>query len=443
MKREIAFISEHASPLAILGGVDSGGQNVYVAELCKSLAKLGYVIDIFTRKDRAELPEVVSWLPGIRVIHIEAGPATDVPKEHLLGFMDEFGRNMIGFMKRFQIKYELVHANFFMSGLVASYVKRRLDIPYVITFHALGKIRKLHQKEQDAFPEERLGIEQMVVDDADYIIAECPQDKQDLVEHYQADPSNISVIPCGFSADEFHPIAKSVARRQLGLERDELVLLQLGRVVPRKGIDNVIRSLRYLRDIPKLRLLVVGGATDVPDFENDQEFIRLRDIARAEGVLAQVEFTGRRNRQQLKQYYQAADFFISTPWYEPFGITPLEAMACGTPVIGSAVGGIKYTVKDQETGFLVPPHDPRALALAVREGISCPDKYQALCRNALKRVNAYFTWEHVARKADDLYHRVNLRTVSRPAASLLYMRNAGVMRQADYRNSIRAYAIPR
>lgn len=443
MKREIAFISEHASPLAVLGGVDSGGQNVYVAELCKSLAKLGYVIDIFTRKDSAGLPEIVPWLPGIRVIHIEAGPAAEVPKERLLGFMDEFGRNMISFIKRFQMDYELVHANFFMSGLVASYVKRRLGIPYVITFHALGKIRKLHQKEQDAFPEERLGIEQMIVGDADYIIAECPQDKQDLVEHYQADPSNISIIPCGFSNDEFHPVAKSVARRQLGLEKDELLLLQLGRVVPRKGIDNVIRSLRYLRDIPKLRLLVVGGATDVPDFENDQEFIRLRDIARAEGVLAQVEFTGRRNRQQLKQFYQAADFFISTPWYEPFGITPLEAMACGTPVIGSAVGGIKYTVKDGETGFLVPPHDPEALALAVREGISCPDKYRAMCSNALKRVHAYFTWEHVARKADDLYHRISLRTVSRPAASLLYMRNAGVMRHADYRNSIRAYAVPR
>lgn len=443
MKRKIAFISEHASPLAILGGVDSGGQNVYVAELCKSLAKLGYLIDIFTRKDSAGLPEIVSWLPGIRVIHIEAGPATDVPKEHLLGFMDEFGRNMIGFMRRFQMDYELVHANFFMSGLVASYVKRRLGIPYVITFHALGKIRKLHQKEQDAFPEERLGIEQMIVGDADYIMAECPQDKQDLVEHYQADPSNIAIIPCGFSSDEFHPVAKSIARRQLGLEKDELVLLQLGRVVPRKGIDNVIRSLRYLGDIPKLKLLVVGGATDVPDFEKDQEFIRLRDIARAEGVLAQVEFTGRRNRQQLKQYYQAADFFISTPWYEPFGITPLEAMACGTPVIGSAVGGIKYTVKDGETGFLVPPHDPEALALAVREGISCPDKYRALCRNALERVNAYFTWEHVARKADDLYHRLNQRVVSRPAASMLHMRNAGIMRHADYRNSIRAYAIPR
>lgn len=443
MKRKIAFISEHASPLAVLGGVDSGGQNVYVAELCKSLAKLGYLIDIFTRKDSAHLPEIVTWLPGIRVVHIEAGPATDVRKEQLLGFMDEFSANMIRFIGRWQLDYELIHANFFMSGLVASRVKRRLGIPYVITFHALGKIRKLHQKERDAFPEERLDIEQMIVADADRIIAECPQDRQDLLEHYQADSARITVIPCGFSADEFHPVAKSVARRQLGLDEDELVLLQLGRMVPRKGVDNVIRSLPYLRDIPKLRLLVVGGAADVPDFENDTELMRLRDIAHAEGVSAQVEFTGRRNRQELKQYYQAADFFISTPWYEPFGITPLEAMACGTPVIGSAVGGIKYTVKDHETGFLVPPHDPEALALAVREGISCPDKYRALCRNALARVNAHFTWSYVARKADQLYRHVGRRLLSQPAIYMLHMRNAGGMQHADYRNSIRAYAIPR
>jgi D-inositol-3-phosphate glycosyltransferase len=165
MKRKIAFISEHASPLAVLGGVDSGGQNVYVAELCKSLAKLGYLIDIFTRKDSKDLPEVVSWLPGIRVVHVEAGPAAEVPKEQLLGFMDDFSKNMIRFIKDFKIDYELIHANFFMSGLVASRVKQRLDIPYVITFHALGKIRKLHQKEKDAFPEERLGIEQLIVDD--------------------------------------------------------------------------------------------------------------------------------------------------------------------------------------------------------------------------------------------------------------------------------------
>jgi D-inositol-3-phosphate glycosyltransferase len=406
MKRKIAFISEHASPLAVLGGVDSGGQNVYVAEICKSLAKLGYVIDIFTRRDNEDLPMLVDWLPNVRVVHVDAGPACDVSKECLLGYMDEFTMNMLRFIKGHQMQYDLVHANFFMSGLVASSIKKLLGIPYVITFHALGKIRMIHQKEKDAFPPARLDIEQMIVNDADYIIAECPQDKQDLIEHYDADPAKVTIIPCGFSSDEFYPFSKLEARKRLGLKKDELVLLQLGRVVPRKGIDNVIRAMRYLKDIPKIKLLVVGGSDERPDFTKDAELRRLRDIAEKEGVVTSVEFVGRRNRQQLRHYYQAADFFISTPWYEPFGITPLEAMACGTPVIGSNVGGIKYTVQHQQTGFLVPPHDPKALAEALKEGFSCPQKYKALCENAIKRVNERFTWTFVAQKAHQLYAKV-------------------------------------
>ncbi|ACT96783.1 glycosyltransferase [Dyadobacter fermentans] len=406
MKRKIAFISEHASPLAVLGGVDSGGQNVYVAEICKSLARLGYHIDIYTRKDDEGLPEIVEWLPGIRVVHVEAGPACEVPKEQLLGFMDEFTNSMVRIIRRLHLDYELVHANFFMSGLVASRIKLILGIPYVITFHALGKIRMIHQKENDAFPASRLDIEQMIVEDADYIIAECPQDKQDLIEHYHADPSRITIIPCGFSSEEFGPASKAGARRRLGLRKNDVVLLQLGRIVPRKGVDNVIRAMHYLRTIPHIKLLVVGGSDDKPDFDRDPEFKRLQALARDEGVEDKVIFTGRRNRKQLKYYYQAADFFISTPWYEPFGITPLEAMACGTPVIGSEVGGIKYTVRHGETGFLVPPHDPAALAEAVKAGISCPEKYEALCRNALQRVNENFTWSFVATQAHRLYMRI-------------------------------------
>lgn len=415
MKRKIAFISEHASPLAVLGGVDSGGQNVYVAEICKSLARLGYTIDIFTRKDDEDLPEIVEWLPGIRVVHVDAGPACEVPKEQLLGFMDEFTTSMVRLIRRLNLEYELVHANFFMSGLVASRVKLMLGIPYVITFHALGKIRMIHQKENDAFPPARLDIEQMIVEDADYIIAECPQDKQDLIEHYNADPTRITIIPCGFSSEEFGPAPKAGARRRIGLSKDDVVLLQLGRIVPRKGVDNVIRAMHYLKDIPNIKLLVVGGSDEKPDFDRDPEFKRLKALARAEGVESKVIFTGRRNRRQLKYYYQAADFFISTPWYEPFGITPLEAMACGTPVIGSDVGGIKYTVRHEDTGFLVPPHDPLALAEAVKTGIACPERYGQLCRNALQRVNENFTWSFVAQKAERLYMRVIGERETRPA----------------------------
>lgn len=410
MRKKIAFISEHASPLAVLGGVDSGGQNVYVAEICKHLSRLGYRIDIYTRKDSELLADTVLWLPGIRVVHIKAGPAQSVPKENLVGYMGEFTRNMISYIQENDLQYDLIHANFFMSGWVASKIKKQLEIPYVITFHALGKIRMIHQKEADAFPASRLDIEQLIVHDANYIIAECPQDKEDLIEHYGADPEKIVIIPCGFSSDEFYPFSKTRARSELGLAKDDLVLLQLGRIVPRKGIDNVIRAMGKLKDVPKLKLLVVGGADDVPDFDNDAEFKRLRQIAIHEGVLSAVSFTGRKNRDELRYYYRAADFFISTPWYEPFGITPLEAMACGTPVIGSDVGGIKYSVQHQRTGFLVPPHDPEALAAAIKTGIGCPVAYRSLCRNALERVNEMFTWECVAKQAHELYCQVDYAT---------------------------------
>ncbi|MCF0055042.1 glycosyltransferase family 1 protein [Dyadobacter sp. CY356] len=437
MKNKIAFISEHASPLAVLGGIDAGGQNVYVAEICKVLLRKGYQIDIFTRLDRPNQPSVVNWMPGIRVIYVKAGPAAQVPKELLLGYMDEFTGCMLDFITESGIQYDLIHANFFMSGLVASRIKEQLGIPYVITFHALGKIRMIHQKEKDAFPVARLEIEQMIVDDADYIIAECPQDQQDLVDHYQADLSKIKIIPCGFSADEFYPQTKSKARSKLGLPQSDLVLLQLGRIVPRKGIDNVIRCLKYLKDIPNVRLLVVGGSCETPDFENDSEFKRLLAIAKNEGVDDRVEFAGRRDRDQLKFYYQAADFFITTPWYEPFGITPLEAMACGTPVIGANVGGIKYTVAHKQTGFLVPPDDPRALADAVREGISCPDQYRLLCKNALKRVNEYFTWESVADDMSRLYAQVAQRPHTMPRYLLKLKRSN---RKLTSRQSINAAA---
>ncbi|NIJ52724.1 glycosyltransferase family 4 protein [Dyadobacter arcticus] len=440
MKKRIAFISEHASPLAVLGGVDSGGQNVYVAEICKSLTQLGYLIDVFTRRDDESLPQVVCWLPNIRVVHLDAGPAREVPKEALLGYMEEFTGSMIHFIHQYQLDYDLVHANFFMSGLVASGIKKRLGIPYVITFHALGKIRMIHQKEKDAFPAERLDIEQMLVNDADFIIAECPQDKQDLIQHYHANPSRITIIPCGFSSEEFYPYSKVKARQRLGLKMDEVVLLQLGRVVPRKGIDNVIRAMRFLKNIPRIKLLVVGGSEEKPDFAKDAELRRLKDIAELEEVSAAVEFVGRRNRQQLRYYYQAADFFISTPWYEPFGITPLEAMACGTPVVGSDVGGIKYTVLDGKTGFLVPPHNPKALAEALMEGVSCPEKYRQLCQNALKHVNENFTWEYVAEKAHQLYDKVTSRTQIKPVY-LLHVEQSKKLRKHQGSNTV-TYAIP-
>ncbi|OJW16935.1 glycosyltransferase family 1 protein [Mucilaginibacter sp. 44-25] len=406
-KKRIAMISDHASPLANLGGVDTGGQNVYVAQLARQLATQGYLVDVFTRKDDIALPDVVNWVSGVRVINIEAGPVANVPKEELLPYMKAFKASMLKFIRQEEIEYTLVHANFFMSALVAMGIKEQLGIPLVVTFHALGHVRRIHQNDADKFPVERLAIEERAVKMADHIIAECPQDKEDLINYYNADEDKISIVPCGFSHQEFSPMDKQCARRILGLPQDEHIILQLGRMVPRKGVDNVIEALAGIKTKTKqVRLLIVGGECEQLEEETCPEYARLLNIARKYGVIEQVIFAGRKNRDKLKYYYSAADIFITTPWYEPFGITPLEAMACGTPVIGSNVGGIKHSVKDGETGVLIEPHNPQQLAQAINDLLSDEMLLSDMGENAIERVNRYFTWANVANMVKAVYRSI-------------------------------------
>lgn len=413
MKRKIAFISEHASPLATLGGVDSGGQNVYVGELAKHLVALDYVIDIFTRWDNIKLPQVVLWVPGVRVIHVKAGPIEYVQKEKLLPYIPEFTENMLQFITGEAQPYILIHANFWMSALVAAEIKNQLAIPFVVTFHALGYVRRMHQGEQDKFPGERISIEKRIVQESDHIIAECPQDQNDLVKYYSAPVEKITIIPCGFNPHEFYPLDRLLARMVLNLNPDENIILQLGRMVPRKGVDNVVRALSIVRKMGvSPRLVVVGGETENPDSELNAEIVRLKEIARAEGVTDALVFAGQKSREMLKYYYSAADIFITTPWYEPFGITPLESMACGTPVIGSNVGGIKYSVEDGKTGFLVPPNDPEPLAVKIYEMITDQALLGRMQRNAVRRVNSLFTWSKVSSMIASLYERILLSSRS-------------------------------
>ena len=405
--RKIALISEHASPLAHIGGIDSGGQNVYVAQIAKQLARLGYLVDVFTRRDHAAQEQVVDWLPSVRVIHVPAGPAHYIPKEAMLPHMAQFGRFMIRFARREKLPYDLVHANFFMSGIVAQQLKQRLGIPFVITFHALGKVRRLLQKDADAFPDLRFALEERLMQDADRIIAECPQDRRDMEQLYGAPAGRMDIVPCGFDPDEFWPVTLD-ARQQLGLDRDEFIILQLGRIVPRKGIDNVIRATALLRHGHGLstRLLIVGGNAGRPDPAATPELGRLMALARELDIEDRVVFTGRRRRERLRYYYSAANVFVTTPWYEPFGITPLEAMACGTPVIGTAVGGIKTTVVHEETGYLVAPDDPQALADRLIWLQRHPHAAQRMGWAGMRRAYQHFTWRNVATHIARVYENV-------------------------------------
>jgi D-inositol-3-phosphate glycosyltransferase len=408
MRKRIAMISEHASPLAILGGVDSGGQNVYVGQLARHLAGIGYEVDIFTRRDSGMLPEVAEWVSGVRIVHVPAGPAEFVRKEDLLPHIPDFTANMLKFIRRQRRRYQLAHANFWMSGLVAADIKQAVGLPFVVTFHALGRVRRAFQRQADEFPDERFAVEDRIVSEADHIVAECPQEEEDLIRYYNADPSRITIIPGGFDPTEFWPISKALARVSLGLMPEEPVILQLGRMVPRKGVDTVIRGFARLRREHGIRaqLLIVGGDSNDADPVVTPEIGRLRTIAEAEGVADAVVFVGRRGREALKYYYSAADVFVTTPWYEPFGITPVEAMACGTPVIGSNVGGIKFSVRDGETGYLVPADDPGAIADRIAHLYRHPRLMNVFRQQAIRRANDLFTWRRVADGVAALYDEV-------------------------------------
>ncbi|GAB1541730.1 hypothetical protein NUACC21_44020 [Scytonema sp. NUACC21] len=420
MTKYIALISEHASPLGSFGGADSGGQNVYVGQLAKNLAALGYKVDVFTRRDSHELPEIIEWMSSVRIINVPAGPPMYVRKEDMLPYMEEFTTYVLNFcqnasygtsqipVSRSRYKYDLIHANFWMSALVAAEIKRVLGIPFIVTFHALGRVRRFWQGDADEFPDERFAIEDRIVKEADHIIAECPQDEEDLRKLYCARKENITIIPCGFDASEFWQVDKIAARKKLGLSPHENLILQLGRLVPRKGVDTAIRAFgRVLQQyqIPA-RLLIVGGESEAPDPNITPEISRLQAVALEEGIEPHVTFVGRRGREIIKYYYCASDVFITTPWYEPFGITPLEAMACGTPVIGSKVGGIKFTVKDSETGYLVPPNNPDAIAERIAYLFKNPQVRDRLSHQAIQRVNELFTWKKVTNAVASLYEKV-------------------------------------
>jgi glycosyltransferase involved in cell wall biosynthesis len=427
MIRRVALISEHASPAATLGGIDCGGQNVYVAQLALHLARMGIAVDVFTRRDRGDQPEVQRWASGVRIVHVPAGPATFVSKEALLPYMGEFSRFAIGFAADSGLTYDVVHANFWMSGLVALAMKRAIGVPVVVTFHALGRVRRQHQGDADHSPPNRARLEARIVREADGIVAECPEDAKDLVMLYGADTSRMRLIPCGVDRGRFHPVPKAAARRAVCLTTDEVCLLQLGRMVPRKGVDDAIRAtafVRHLYGVPA-RLLIVGGEVDDPNTQTTPELERLREVARNADVADAVTFIGRRGGDVLRFYYSAADVFVTLPWYEPFGMTPLESMACGTPVVGSRVGGLKYSIRQGETGFLVPPHDPRAAAARAAELCTNPAMRASFAAEALRDVHERFTWGDVTESMVGLYEaaraRARARSIDRVARVALEM----------------------
>ena len=397
---KIAMVSEHANPLAALGEADAGGQNVHVAELARGLGRRGHEVVVYTRREDRQVARRVPLAPGVEVVHVDAGPARRIPKDTLLPHMDDFAADLVEDWVEHGTP-DVVHAHFWMSGLAALSAARRLGVPVVQTFHALGTVKRRHQGDADTSPPERLGLERRIADDVDAIIATCRDEVLEL-ECMGARTEHVHVVPCGVDTSHFAPWAEAgpddessrAEERRPGAHR----ILTVGRLVERKGFDLAVRALA---DLPGVELDIVGGPP-AAELDDDAEAVRLLGVAQEVGVADRVRLLGQLPHDLMPAVYRSADVVLAVPWYEPFGITPLEAAACARPLVGAAVGGLLDSVEDGVTGVLVPPRDVPAVAGAVRELLADPDRRERMGRAARRRAVETFDWDVVTERTEQV-----------------------------------------
>ncbi|BCL16829.1 glycosyltransferase [Micromonospora sagamiensis] len=392
----IAMISEHASPLAVLGGEDAGGQNTHVAELAAALAAAGHDVRVYTRRDSVALPVSVRTADGYEVVHVPAGPPEPVGKDTLLPYMEPFATWLAQQWGSGEWTPEVAHAHFWMSGLAALNAGRRTGIPVVQTYHALGTVKRRHQGIQDTSPAGRVDYERILGVAVDRVVAQSRDEVRELVA-MGVPRSRMTVVPSGVNLRAFTPVGP-VAERVDGLAR----VLTVGRLVERKGFGEVIRAMRA---VPDAECVVVGGPP-AGAIDDDPQARRLWALAAACGVGDRVRLVGAVPREEMGRWYRSADVLVAAPWYEPFGLTPLEGMACGVPVVGTAVGGIVDTVVDGLTGDLVPPRDPVALGDAVRRLLADRERRFAYATAALDRARHRYSWSRTAARLAEVYAAV-------------------------------------
>jgi glycosyltransferase involved in cell wall biosynthesis len=398
---KVALISEHASPLATLGGVDAGGQNVYVAELASALARAGVQVVVHTRRDHPGLPARVELADGYTVEHVNAGPARPVPKDELPPIMGEFARRL---QRSWRLsRPDVAHAHFWMSGKAALAAAGPLGIPVAQTFHALGVVKRRHQGSSDTSPPERLAEEARIARVADRVVATCSDEVFELVR-LGADPRRVSVNPCGVNLDRFRPVGPALPRSQRNDPPQALRhrLVVVSRLVERKGIGNVISTLPRL---PGTELVIAGGPA-ADRLAGDPEAERLLALAGGLGVGDRVKLLGRVDQAELPALLRSADLVVCAPWYEPFGMVALEAMACGVPVVATAVGGLAETVIDGVTGLHVPPRQPDRLAEGIAALLADPVRRAELGRASARRARERYDWDRVGASMLDIYARM-------------------------------------
>lgn len=401
-KQHIALISVHGDPAVEIGKEEAGGQNVYVRQVGEALAQQGWHVDMFTRKASAEQPEIVEHGPRCRTIRLIAGPEEFVPRDEIFGFAGTFVEELLKFQQKTGIKYPLVHTNYWISSWVGMELKKHQPLKQVHTYHSLGAVKYNSIATIPMIASTRLAVEKTLLETADRVVATSPQEEEHM-RSLVSTKGNIDIIPCGTDIHRFGSLDKQAARAELGIDPEALTVFYVGRFDPRKGIETLVRAVGQskLRGSKKLHLIIGGGSR--PGQSDGIERERIEGIVTELGMKDFTTFAGRIADDILPAYYAAADVCVVPSHYEPFGLVAIEAMACGTPVVASDVGGLQFTVIPEETGLLAPPQDEAAFAEAIDRILANADWRNQLGKQARVRVEEKFSWDGVAHQLSDLY----------------------------------------
>jgi glycosyltransferase involved in cell wall biosynthesis len=413
-EKRIALISVHGDPAIEIGKEEAGGQNVYVRNVGEALGRRGWQVDMFTRRISPNQEGIVQHSQNCRTIRLKAGPVEFIPRDNLFEYLPEFVENLLEFQRKNSITYQLVHTNYWHSSWVGMELKKLQGSRQVHTYHSLGAVKYNTIENIPVIANQRLAVEKQVLETAERIVATSPQEKQHM-RSLVSTKGNIDVIPCGTDIQRFGSVSRADARAVLGIEPEIKLVLYVGRFDPRKGIETLIRAVNEskYRDPQNLKLIIGGGST--PGQSDGKERDRIEKIIAELGMSEFTILPGLLSQEILPNYYAAADVCVIPSHYEPFGLVTIEAMASGTPVVASNVGGLQFTVANEENGLLVPPQDVLAFAAAIDRIIGNPEWARELGKAGRKRVINKFSWDGVAQQLDELYTQLLEQQIRKPA----------------------------
>jgi D-inositol-3-phosphate glycosyltransferase len=404
---QIAMLSVHTCPLATLGGKLTGGMNVYVRDLSRELARRGHRVDVYTRSQNPAIPRVSDNLgPSVRVIHLPAGPEQPYDKHKVYDHLPEFVDSVLAQTEADGIRYDLLHSHYWLSGAAARRLLEHWNAPFIQMFHTLGEMKNVvAQRPEERETTRRVIVERELVRFADALIAATPAEKDQLVQLYDADPTRINVISPGVDTERFHPIPAAYAKKHIEIPSDHRMILFVGRIEPLKGIDHLLKAIaRVVERRPKLRdglcVSIIGG--DPNSIREDDEMMRLQELRAALGIRDVVTFLGSKNQDTLQYYYAAAEMVVMPSDYESFGMVALEAMACGTSVIASDVGGLAFLVKHERTGYRIPARDTEALADKITHLLTNEVERRRIGQRAACWAETY-AWPNIADQIEGVY----------------------------------------